>query len=131
MRKRYGMTLVEVMVSMILIFLFISGVMALIYQCTETSHTVYYLYTATNLAKNRIEWVRELRRNKGYTSLSDLPELQIDMIDAYGSSGDAYERTTQVQYTANQTQITVSVEYKKKHTKTPLKIELVTLLFQY
>ncbi len=131
MRNKRGMTLIEIMVSVILFVLCIAGVMALIYHSTVASYSVYYTYLATNLAKNRIEWIREHRANKGYLSLGDLPAEQIDMIDRYGNSGEDFERTTQVEYSPEQSKITVMVDFKRREVNVPIKVELVTLLQNY
>ncbi|MEA3369075.1 MAG: prepilin-type N-terminal cleavage/methylation domain-containing protein [Candidatus Ratteibacteria bacterium] len=131
MRNKNGMTLIEVIASIILLLICIGGITALLYQSTETSHCVYYTYVAANLAKNRVELIRELRKTKGYMALADLPETQIELIDYLGNAGGDFERTTQVEYASGLTKVTVSVECKKEELNHPVVFELVTLLSSY
>ena len=64
MRSKQGMTLIEVVASAVLLLICIGGITTLLYQSTETSHCVYYAYVASNLAQNRVDWIRELRKLK-------------------------------------------------------------------
>src|SRR3990167_8503591 len=75
--KKNGMTLVEIMVSLGLIALLGGGILALLVENTKAGQTIDYNYAAINIAKSRMDRVRELRRDKGYSYLYTAAEADV------------------------------------------------------
>ncbi len=126
-----GMSFIEIMVSIVVFVICIGAIMALVKQSTETSSSVYYTYLATNLAKNRIEWLREYRVSKGYPALADLPSEQIDYVDIDNDDDLDFKRTTKIEYGLDSTKATVNIEYSGSDRVKSTGVELITLLFDY
>lgn len=129
-----GMTLVEIVVSLALVALSIGGILSVLIQSANLAQSVDYAYIAADLAKNRIEWVREIRRDMGYDALPGAAETDtvIDRNGVADSNGD-FMRTTLVNasYGTYLTKVTVKVIYKKKGVFTPVPTEIVTLISFY
>lgn len=128
------MSLTEVLVAMALIALCIGGIISLLVQGVGMAKSVDYMYAATSLAKNRIERIREIRKDLGYAALPESAEDDV-LIDRNGVSdpdGD-FRRATIIDPndSSGLTRITVSVSYKIKGVFTGQPVELVTLLSSY
>lgn len=134
MKNKKGITFAEVVIALALLSLSIGGIIGVLVQNSGTGQSIDYTYVATNLAKNRIERLREVRRDRGYSDLTNWQETGygIDRDGNYDSDGD-FERTTTIDpnYGTNLTQITVSVKYKRGGTLVPVATELVTLISPY
>ena len=134
MRNKKGMSLVEVIVALALLVLSIGSIVGILMQNINTGKAIDYSYVATNLAKNRIERLREVRRDRGYADLANWQEtdVTIDRDGVADNNGD-FQRTTIVNaaYGANLTQITVQVKYAPQGSFTNAETELVTLLSPY
>lgn len=134
MKLNKGMSLTEVVVATALVTVAVGGIIAVTVQGTTLGQSTDYAYVALNLAKNRIERLREIRKDIGYAALSEAAETDT-VIDRNGNpdpNGD-FVRTTVVDttYAANLTKVTVRVRYKIKGTLIPTDIELVTLISPY
>jgi len=129
-----GMSLVEVVAAIALAVLAMGGIISVTTQSASLGQAVDYTYVASNLAKNRIERIREIRRDKGYTALPEAAETDtvVDRSGIPDPNGD-FVRTTTIDaaYATNLTKVTVKVQYKKKGALIPIGVELVTLLSQY
>jgi Tfp pilus assembly protein PilV len=128
------MSLTEVVVAAALATIVVGGIMGVITQTATLGQGVDYTYVASNLAKNRIERIREIRKDSGYSALAETAETDT-VIDRNGSpdaNGD-FVRSTVVNtaYATNLTRVTVKVKYKKKGVLIPADIELTTLLSPY
>ena len=131
---RKGMSLTEVVIAMALVALSVGGIMAVLVQSVGLRESIDNAYAAVGLAKNRIERIRELRRDRGYTALAEAVESDtvIDRNGAYDLNGD-FKRTTIVNtgYAANLTKVTVKVKYKRRNVFIPESMEAVTLISPY
>lgn len=134
MKNKKGITFAEVIIALALLTLSVGGIVGVLVQNSSTGQSIDYTYVATNLAKNRIERLREVRRDRGYADLLNWQETDTS-IDRYGNSDENgnFERTTIITtgVTANLTQVTVRVNYKRGGTLVPVATELVTLLSPY
>ena len=114
-RSRHGLTLVEVMVSMMLMLMVFTGSYKLITSSARLSKLSRDHYVAVNLAKNRLERARDFQ-------CSDLGYLAEDnlVVDANGAPDPKgqYARTTTVQpdYEPNLTKMTVTVKVRDHQT---------------
>lgn len=133
-KNNIGMTLVEVIIALALLTLSIGGILGVIVQSTSAGQSIDNTYVATNIAKSRIERLREVRRDRGYADLVNWQEagVSIDRNGVATSTGD-FERTTIVDsaYGSNLTKVTVRVRYKLGGSFIPVSVELVTLLSPY
>jgi type II secretory pathway pseudopilin PulG len=129
-----GMTLTEVVVATALAALSIGGIMGVVVQGMDLGNRADYAYAAANIAKNRIERVREIRKEQGYTSLSAMAEddVTVDRDGIADSNGD-FIRTTTVDsaYAVNLTKVVVKVKYKIRGVPAPVWVELTTLVSPY
>lgn len=111
------MTLVEVVVSLALISVVIGGFLGLLIENMKAGQTIDYNYAAINIAKSRMDRIRELRRDKGYNYLPMAAESNIatNRNGLPDESGD-FTRTTVItpdfEGKPNLTKITVTVSYK-------------------
>jgi len=129
-----GLSLVELLVAVSLIAICITAVMGVVIQSTELGKSTDAAYIAISIARNRIERAREVRENKGYSSLPDMIEEEV-YVDRHGTptpganDGD-FRRTTLINtaFGDDLTQVTVQVEYKRRGLFSPAPIELVTVL---
>ena len=119
-RKPKGATLTEVLFSAVIISLVMVSIVLIFVQTVDISKRIDYEYTATNLAKNRLERARTLITTSGFDFLSDLGETDtvIDEDGAADTEGD-FKRSTLVSTNysgdARQTYIATSVIYKYKN----------------
>lgn len=133
---RNGMTLMEVMVSLGLITLLGGGILALIVENTKAGQTMDYNYAAINIAKSRMDRVRELRRDKGYNNLSTAAETDIT-VDREGSPSEngKLKRSTSIitnfEGKENLTKVIVTVKYKDLSSINTTTITITTLLSPY
>jgi Tfp pilus assembly protein PilV len=129
-----GMSLIEVVAAVALAVLAMGGIISVTTQSASLGQTVDYTYAASNLAKNRIERIREIRRDKGYEALCEASETDT-VIDINGNpdpNGDFVRTTTiSASYAPDLKQVTVKVQYKKRGTLIPIGIELVTMVSRY
>jgi type II secretory pathway pseudopilin PulG len=97
LKIKNGMTLVEVMVSVFLIILLTGAVLALLVQNMRTGKGIDYNYIALNVAKSRIERIRELRRDQGFRYLYRASETKtrVDRNGTPDPEGD-FTRTTKI-----------------------------------
>ena len=135
MKNKKGLTLVEVIVASALITLAVGGIIGVLIQNASTGQSIDYTYVATNLAKSRIERLREVRRDKGYTELATCQESNVS-INRKGvpDSNGNFERTTTIDTTTHGpglTGVTVTVSYKRGGTLMPVSVTLITLISQY
>lgn len=92
--NKKGFTLVEVIVSIMLVSLVIAAVMGIVMQSSIFSKRIDQIYTASNLAKQRMDNLKRFNFN-------DLPtggvetDVRIDESGESDSSGD-YIRTTAI-----------------------------------
>lgn len=111
-----SMTLVEVMVSMSLIAIIAGAVLALLIQNMKMGQTIDYNYVAVNIAKSRIDRIRELRRDKGVSNLYTAAEnnITVNRNGLPDSNGD-FKRTTVITTNfggnSNLTKVEVTVTY--------------------
>ena len=128
------MSLTEVLIAMALIALCIGGIVSLLVQGIRMGKGVDYMYVATNLAKNRIERIREVRKDLGYAAMTDSAETDV-LIGRNGASdpNGNFKRTTIIDSSdpSGLTRVTVRVSYKIKDVFTGQPAEIVTLLSSY
>lgn len=134
MKSDKGMSLTEVVAAAALTTIIVGGIIAVITQTATLGQGVDYTYVASTLAKNRIERIREIRKDKGYSALAETAETDT-VVDRNGSpdaNGD-FVRTTIVDtaYATSLTRVTVKVKYKKRGVLIPVDIELTTLFSPY
>lgn len=84
--SKKGFTLVEVMVSVAIVGLVLTGVLFLFVQTADISARIDKQYVATNLAKSRIERVRAVVEASGFDSLDDLVESSATYLNSDGTS---------------------------------------------
>ena len=133
-RFKKAMTLTEVVIAMALVALSIGGIMSVIVQSMTLEQSVDSAYVAMNLAKNRIERIREIRRDRGYAAVANTEESDT-VLDRNGVSdpNGEFMRTTVIDaaYATDLTKVTVSVKFKRKNVFIPQSIELETLISPY
>ncbi len=134
MKRNKGVTLTECLVATAFMMLALGGMLALFVQNSRAGKIVDYSYVATNLAKNRVERIREVRREQGLAVLSSLAETDV-LIDRNGvadTNGD-FKRTTLIDtgYGTNLVKVTVQVNYKIRGSWNSLPVELVTVVCPY
>ena len=130
-----GLSLVELLVAVSLIAICITAVMGVVIQSTDLGKSSDAAYIAISIARNRIERAREVRENKGYSSLVDMIEEEV-YVDRHGTpmpggmADSDFRRTTIVNadFGDDLTQVTVRVEYKRRGLFSPAPVELVTVL---
>lgn len=137
-RTQKSITLTEVMVSMSLITLLAGTVLALLIQNTKMGQTIDYHYVAVNIAKGRIDRIRELRRDKGFSCFEDLDDEPIvEKVDRNGGQdGDLdFTRittiTTNFDSNPNLTKVKVTVSFKRTGDVSTTTITLTSLLSPY
>ena len=96
-KNKKGITLTEVLFSAGIIALVASGILVVFVQTIDISKRINYEYTATNLAKSRVERARTIIATNGFDSLSDLTESDT-IIDSEGSpdQNGEFNRSTTV-----------------------------------
>ncbi|MFH0907456.1 MAG: prepilin-type N-terminal cleavage/methylation domain-containing protein [bacterium] len=112
---RSGFTLVEVLVSMVVLVMVMGGAYSLVVQAASLSRAARDHYVAVNLAKNRLERARNFQ----YADLRLVAESSM-VVDENGNPNTlaSFKRTTAVNtnYAANLTQITVTVHIRNFRT---------------
>lgn len=126
--SRSGMSLVEVAIAVAVISIVVTGILGLYYQSVLVSKKMNQLFIATNLAKSRLERLR----NIAFDSLPQTAESDT-LLDKEGNSipdGD-FQRNTSVSTNYNGdpdlTQVTVTVDYKMKGAFTGNPVTLTTV----
>ncbi|MFH1594143.1 MAG: type II secretion system protein [Candidatus Omnitrophota bacterium] len=119
MSRKEGITLTETLISVVIISLVLISVLLIFAQTVDLSKRINYDYTASNLAKSRIERARAILGTSGFDALPDLSEADT-VIDAEGvadATGE-YRRTTTVNTTYGGdpllTEVYAIVTYKYK-----------------
>ncbi|MCM8782148.1 MAG: hypothetical protein NC828_03760 [Candidatus Omnitrophica bacterium] len=136
MKSKKGISLTEVVMAIGLVAICIGAIVGLVVQSVELGSGSEYAFTAMNLAKNRIERIREIRRDLSYTRLSEMAESDVIVnSDGVPDPNGNFKRTTIIAvdptgYTGL-TKVTVKVQYKRKRLFNPVPIELVTLISPY
>lgn len=140
MKTNKGVSIIEGLIATALLLLALGGILSLITQNIKAGKIVDYAYISTNLAKNRVERIREIRREQvtdGPDLISVLSQLSEEnvRIDRNGTSspeGD-FRRTTTIDtgYGANLVKVTVRVSYKIMGVWSPTPIELVMVVSPY
>lgn len=131
-----SMTLVEVMVSVFIITLLGGTVLTLLLQNMRMGATIDYHYAAMNIAKSRIDRIRELRRYEGFSNLSLTAEggTKVDGNGLPDSDGD-FTRittiTTPFDSNSDLAKVEVTVSYKAAGDVSTTTITLTTLLSPY
>jgi len=118
-RNKKGVTLTEVLFSAGIIALVATSILLVFVQTVNISRRINYEYTATNLAKSRVERARTIIATSGFDSLNDLEETDT-IIDAEGSPDPNGEFNRSTVVTANydgdsrlaQIDVTVIYEYQ-------------------
>lgn len=131
-----GMTLMEVMVSLGLVTLLGGGILMLFAENIKAGHVMDYNYVAINIARSRLDKMRELRVDKGYSSLSTAAETDIavdreGLSDENGTFNRSTSITTNFEGKENLTKVVVDVKYKHSDGVGTTTITLTTLLSPY
>lgn len=133
-KHRPAMTLAELAVALALVTISIGGIVSVLYQTADLSQAVDSSYVAADLARNRIERIREIRRDMGYASIPEAEETDtaIDRNGDADQNGD-FKRTTIIDasYGTNLTKIIVRVTYKRKGSFLSTPIEVTSLISPY
>lgn len=133
LNKKRGVTLVEIMFSVTITAIVISGILLLFVQAIDISRRINYEYTATNLAKMRLEDARVVIKTSGFDALTDMAEGSEKRIDRDGmpDKDGEFTRTTTVtpNYTSNAllTEVGTSVWYYFKGKKKSTPITMTTV----
>ena len=133
LKSKRAITLVEIMVSVALMALLAGAVVSLLVQNMKMGQAIDYNYVAVNIAKSRIDRIRELRRDKGFSNINTAAETNVT-VDRDGTpeaNGD-FRRTTVIteNFDSNSdlTRVEVSVAYEGTQEVT---VTLTTLLCPY
>jgi Tfp pilus assembly protein PilV len=129
-KNKNGVTLIEVMGSVLVFTIGIAALMAVYWQAGTSSRRADNAYTAYNLAKNRLEALKSV-------SFSDLPSAIENSIalnkdgvaDVTGSFVRSTVVTTNYSGDANLTQVTVSVSYTISGVQSLTPIQMTTVYF--
>ena len=127
-KNQAGMSLVEVAVAVMVISIVLTGILGLYYQSVLVTKKMNQLFIATNLAKSRLERLR----NIAYDSLPLTSETDT-LLDKEGNTivnGDFVRNTavsTSYNGDADLTQVTVTVDYKMKGAFTGSPVTLTTV----
>jgi len=134
MKKKWGMTLVEVMVSIMLITLLAGSILGIAIENIKLGETLECNYAAVNIAKSKMDRIRELRRDSGYDVLSTAEESNTIVTVAINDQMEAsFTRTTTINtaFGTNLTEVTVSVSYKRTGDVNATVVTLKSLLSPY
>lgn len=123
-----GVTLVEIIMASVLLTMIVGSFLSILLMSSNSVKTTDYIYTATDLAKSRIERLKGL----DYNSLPNSEEIDI-RLDKSGNpdpNSDFY-RTTEVNPNYNGivdlTEVEVKVDYVLGGKKSPQAIVMKTL----
>lgn len=133
-KNRRAMTLAELAMALALVALSIGGIISVLFQSSDLAQAVDSSYVAAELARNRIERIREVRRDMGYDSIPEAAETDT-IVDRNGDSdqdGD-FKRTTIIDasYGTNLTKVVVRVTYKRKGSSISTPVEVTSLISPY
>ena len=112
-----GVTLTEVLISAGIITIVIVGVLLVFVQTVDLSKRINFEYTATNLAKSRLERIRAVFETSGFDSIVDSEETDT-LINGDGISdpNGNFRRSTIVNENYNgdtrQTAVEVRLTYR-------------------
>lgn len=129
-----GMTLAEVAVAVALTALCIAGILGIVVQCLDFQGSIDYSHDAINIAKSRLERLRQIRDDQGFATAALAAETDT-LVDSNGVpdlNGD-FKRTTTIDSATFTDRIlaTVSVSYKRKGVFNPQPVVLATIISQY
>jgi type II secretory pathway pseudopilin PulG len=119
LNDKKGITLIEALVSAIIITLVMLGILATLIQTIDISKRINFEYTSSNVAKSRLERARSIIDTSGFSTLVDFTETDT-VVDESGvpDLNGYYRRDTAVTANyggdANLAQVDVTVEYKYK-----------------
>ncbi len=141
MNKKNGTTLTETMMAVGFVAFCIGSILAVIIQSVDLRQSTENISIAVDIARSRIERIREVREEQGYGTLSTLVESDtlVDNLGQDDPNGN-FKRTTAVDTnygTAGYplTKVTVTVQYKRRSVFSPIAgvrtIQIATLLSQY
>lgn len=134
MKSNKGVTIIEGVIASALLLLALGGILSLFIQNIKAGKIVDYVYVATNLAKNEIERIREIRREQGLDVLSSSSEedIPINRNGVHDTNGD-FKRTIIVNtnYGTNLVKVTVKVNYRIMGVWSPMPVEIVTVVSPY
>ena len=125
-----GVTLVEIMASMLIFLVSFVATMNLIFSNKNMAKRAEYAYTAYHVAKNRVETLKSI----SFSDLSSSAETST-AVDGDGTADPDgnFRRTTTIttSYTgdANLTQAKVEVYYVLKGTQSPNPTEITTVIY--
>lgn len=99
-RSKCGASVTEVLVALVLFATFISGAAKVIVAQHRVTDKARAHYTAINIAKNRIEYLRNMRR-ASYDQIESMLETdwQVDQ-DGVTDSNGKFSRTTEIRSTS-------------------------------
>ncbi len=127
------MSLVELIVSFSLIALIGGNIIALLVENMKAGQMSDYNYAAVNIAKSRIDRLRQLRRDKGFDYLNTAAETDVT-VNRNGLPDDKGEfvRSTSVtinfEGNPNLTKVEVTVKYKGAGGVATTTVTLTTLM---
>jgi type II secretory pathway pseudopilin PulG len=112
-----GITLVETLFSAAILSMVMMSVLVVFVHTVDISHRVGYEYTATNLAKSRMERARVVIDVSGFGHLAELDETDTVLNhEGVADTDGEFKRTTSVTENYNGdsrlTRFDVTVEYK-------------------
>lgn len=130
-RGKRGVTLVEFMIATLIFGITLASILGLYTQSARLGKQSEFAYHAYNIAKNRMERLR----NVSYTLLADSAETDT-RVDTDGNpdlNGQFVRSTIISNYTGNLklTQVTVQVYYLMQNIKSAQPMELSTVIFQF
>lgn len=136
LHTKKGITLVEIMVSLGLIALLGGSILALLVENMKAGQTADYNYAAVNIAKSRIDRLRQLRRDKGFNYLYTAVETDstVDrngLPDAEGEFTRSTSITQNFESNPNLTKVEVTVKYKASGDISTTSITLTSLMSPY
>ena len=138
LKMQRAMTLVEIIVSISLVTLMGGAVFGLLIQNMKMGETIDYNYAAVNIAKSRIDRIREFRRDYGFTSLRAVASSTDTTLNRDGEDveegGDFLRSTTittNFNNNANLIKVEVSVSYKGIGDVSTTTITLTSLISPY
>ncbi len=136
-KTQRAMTLVEIIVSISLVTLLGGVVFGLLIQNMKMGETIDCNYAAVNIAKSRIDRIREFRRDYGFTNLQAVASsTNISLNRDGGDSGDldflrSTTITTNFDGNSSLIKVEVSVSYKGTGDVSTTTITLTSLISPY
>jgi len=132
-----GISLAEVVFSLGLIAISVIAIISLVGQNVELGKSQEYNYIAINIAKSRIDEIRQARRDFSFDVItSKYTESSWTSVDFYGEEDPdgVFERKTEITVPSGQSNlkhIKVSVRYKITGAISPMLIEIDTYVSPY